>query len=89
MLQVLDKHRHGLDLDEFKEHGMRAIYSSFWQHLPQDHFFKWYASIVGEAEVDARFKAMLNYPGLCYFKKGISSISQCTGTEHKEMEEVF
>ena len=110
MLQVLDEHSHGLDLDEFKEYGIWAIYSPFWRHLPhcnifwcitldllhqlhkgvfKDHFVKWCTNVVGEAEVNARFKAMSDYPGLRHFKKGILSISQWTGTEHKEMEKVF
>ncbi|KAG5636644.1 hypothetical protein H0H81_007301 [Sphagnurus paluster] len=55
----------------------------------KDHFVKWCTTIIGEAEVDARFKAMASHPGLRHFKKGISSVSQWTGTEHKEMEKVF
>ncbi|KAI6009060.1 hypothetical protein EDC04DRAFT_2906824 [Pisolithus marmoratus] len=32
---------------------------------------------------------MTQYPALCHFKKGISMVSQWTGTEHKEMQRVF
>jgi len=32
---------------------------------------------------------MNGYPGLHHFKKGILSVSQWTGTEHKEMERIF
>ncbi|KAG1871411.1 hypothetical protein F4604DRAFT_2014197 [Suillus subluteus] len=32
---------------------------------------------------------MTNYPGLRYFSKGISLVSQWTGTEHQEMQHVF
>ena len=32
---------------------------------------------------------MNGYPGLRHFKKGISSVTQWTGTEHKEMEKVL
>ena len=39
--------------------------------------------------MDARFQAMSQYPGLHHFKKGISVVSQWTGTEHREMERVF
>ncbi|KAG2040381.1 hypothetical protein BDR03DRAFT_932668 [Suillus americanus] len=55
----------------------------------KDHLIKWCLNIVGETKIDARFKAMPDYPGLHHFKKGISSIKQWTGTEHKEMQHVF
>jgi hypothetical protein len=32
---------------------------------------------------------MTSYPGLRHFKKGISTVSQSTGREHKEMQKVF
>ncbi|KAI6098415.1 hypothetical protein EV401DRAFT_2147553 [Pisolithus croceorrhizus] len=53
-----------------------------------DHLVQWCTSIIGE-EIDAHFQAMTWYPALCHFKKGISSVSQWTGTEHKEMQRVF
>ncbi|KAF8879798.1 hypothetical protein BD779DRAFT_1446684, partial [Infundibulicybe gibba] len=55
----------------------------------KDHLVKWCTDLLGSAEVDARFKAMSRSPGLCHFKKGISTISQWTGTEHKEMQKTF
>ena len=54
-----------------------------------DHLVQWCLGIIGEKEMDARFQAVGQYPGLRHFKKGISAISQWTGTEHKEMERVF
>ena len=44
---------------------------------------------MGEKELDKRFKAMNSFPGLRHFKKGISSVTQWTGTEHKEMEKLL
>jgi hypothetical protein len=55
----------------------------------KDHFVKWCTSLVGEEAIDARFRAMSTHPHLRHFKKGISSISQWTGKEHKEMQKVF
>jgi hypothetical protein len=55
----------------------------------KDHFVKWCTSLVGEEAIDTRFRAMSTHPHLRHFKKGISSISQWTGKEHKEMQKVF
>ncbi|KAG1897031.1 uncharacterized protein F5891DRAFT_1130082 [Suillus fuscotomentosus] len=55
----------------------------------KDHLVKWCLEIVGEDEMDSRFKAIPDYPGLRHFKKGISTVRQWTGTEHKEMQCVF
>ncbi|KAG1846744.1 hypothetical protein F4604DRAFT_1884130 [Suillus subluteus] len=55
----------------------------------KDHLVKWCVDIIGEEEVDAWFKAIPDYPGLWHFKKGISTVKQWTGSEHKEMQRVF
>ncbi|KAI0074295.1 hypothetical protein K474DRAFT_1601721 [Panus rudis PR-1116 ss-1] len=55
----------------------------------KDHLMAWVTKIVGEEELDRRFKAMAKLPGLRYFKKGISGVSQWTGAEHKEMQKVI
>ncbi|KAH9829182.1 uncharacterized protein C8Q71DRAFT_693096, partial [Rhodofomes roseus] len=55
----------------------------------KDHVVKWCTAIVGEDELDARFRAMSNVTGLRHFAHGISTVSQWTGHEHKEMERVF
>ena len=57
--------------------------------LFHDHLMQWCLNLIGKKEIDACFQAMSQYPGLRHFKKGISTIPQWTGTEHKEMERVF
>ncbi|KAJ7671058.1 hypothetical protein B0H17DRAFT_948429 [Mycena rosella] len=59
------------------------------QGVFKDHLVKWCEALLGEDEFDARFKAMHAHAGLRHFKKGISAVSQWTGTEHKEMQHVF
>ncbi|KAI6027998.1 hypothetical protein BKA83DRAFT_4462563 [Pisolithus microcarpus] len=54
-----------------------------------DHLVQWCTSLMGEKEIDVRFQAMTRFPALRHFKKGISTISQWTGSEHKEMQRVF
>ncbi|KAG2367231.1 hypothetical protein BDR07DRAFT_1448984 [Suillus spraguei] len=56
-----------------------------------DHLLKWCTEIAGEDQIDEQYHTMTNYPGLQYFYffKGISLMSQWTGTEHHEMQHVF
>lgn len=57
----------------------------------KDHTVKWASACVEgkEAEIDRRFQAMPSHPDLRHFRKGISLVSQWTGTEYKNMEKVF
>ncbi|KAF7968708.1 hypothetical protein HWV62_29670 [Athelia sp. TMB] len=55
----------------------------------KEHMMSWCTAILSEKELDSRFQAMSDYQGLRHFSRGISSISQWTGTEHKEMQRVF
>ncbi|KAJ7674410.1 hypothetical protein B0H17DRAFT_1207991 [Mycena rosella] len=55
----------------------------------KDHLVLWCTAVIGEKEMDARFKSMPSHPDVRYFKHGISTVSQWTGSEHKEMKQVF
>lgn len=59
--------------------------------LFKDHLVSWTSACIpgGDKEIDKRFKVMAHHPSLRHFKKGISMISQWTGTEYKNMEKVF
>ncbi|KAJ3001374.1 hypothetical protein NUW54_g6465 [Trametes sanguinea] len=52
------------------------------------HLVSW-VSQGHEAELDARFARVPPYPDLRVFKNGISTISQWTGNEYRQMEKVF
>lgn len=55
----------------------------------KDHIVSWCASIMSDSEFDARFQAMSEFHGLRHFKQGISTVSQWTCTQHKEMQRVI
>ncbi|KAI9069144.1 hypothetical protein FKP32DRAFT_1560290 [Trametes sanguinea] len=57
--------------------------------LVKDHLLVWCQKIVGEKALDERFAAMSKSHGLRHFGRGVSMISQWTGTEAKEIEKVL
>ncbi|KAG1804410.1 uncharacterized protein BJ212DRAFT_1449765 [Suillus subaureus] len=94
MKDILERHKNSQHPPEFEENGLCAIYKPFWADMPhaniflaftldllhqlhkgvfKDHLMKWCIDIIGEEEMD----------------KGISTVKQWTGHEHKEMQQVF
>ncbi|KAJ6629824.1 hypothetical protein B0H10DRAFT_2172932 [Mycena sp. CBHHK59/15] len=55
----------------------------------KDNLVAWCTEIIGKLEIDKHFREMPDHHGIRHFKNGISSVSQWTGTEHKEMEKAF
>lgn len=67
------------------------ILHQLYKGMFKEHVVKWAtACITGkDDEVDQWFKCMPAHPELRHFKKGVSLVSQWTGTEYKNMEKVF
>ncbi|KDN34370.1 hypothetical protein RSAG8_12536, partial [Rhizoctonia solani AG-8 WAC10335] len=55
----------------------------------KDHLIKWVTEILGKSTVDERYTTMPEAHGLRHFKNGISTVSQWTGRELKEMVKVL
>ncbi|KAJ7790726.1 hypothetical protein B0H14DRAFT_3115522 [Mycena olivaceomarginata] len=98
-LTALDVHRNRQNTPAFEEDGLRAVYKPFWAALPHtDIFASFTPDLLHQLHkgvfkdhlgLDRHFKAMNAFAGLRHFKKGISTVSQWTGREHKEMQCVF
>ncbi|KAG9094384.1 hypothetical protein FRC06_010865 [Ceratobasidium sp. 370] len=54
-----------------------------------DHVVKWCTAILGAKEVDRRTKGMPRFQKLRHFARGVSPLSQWTGTESKALGSVF
>ncbi|CUA69803.1 Protein transport protein Sec61 subunit alpha [Halocynthia roretzi] [Rhizoctonia solani] len=55
----------------------------------KDHLIKWVTTILGKPLMDERYISMPESHGMRHFKHGISSVSQWTGRELKEMSKIL
>nr|VWO96661.1 Polyribonucleotide nucleotidyltransferase (EC (Polynucleotide phosphorylase) (PNPase) [Ganoderma boninense] len=55
----------------------------------KDHLVQWVQKIVGKEDLDERFAVLPDAHGLRHFRRGISFITQWTGSEAKEIEKVL
>ncbi|KAF8598292.1 hypothetical protein BDV93DRAFT_419655, partial [Ceratobasidium sp. AG-I] len=53
------------------------------------HLVKWCTHILGEREIDRRFRGMPRHLGIRHFADGLSVIKQWTGNEAKQVAKVF
>lgn len=55
----------------------------------KDHLVVWCEKVIGKKALDERFAAMSKAHGLRHFPRGLSVISQWTGSEAKEIEKIL
>ncbi|PIL28797.1 hypothetical protein GSI_08841 [Ganoderma sinense ZZ0214-1] len=55
----------------------------------KDHLVEWVSKVVGRTELDRCFASLPQCHGLRHFKTGISTLTQWTGAEAKEIEKVL
>ncbi|KAG8696265.1 hypothetical protein FRC08_007275 [Ceratobasidium sp. 394] len=55
----------------------------------KDHLTNWVKHVLGKQVIDERHTTMPEYHGMRHFKNGISTVSQWTGRELKEMAKVL
>ncbi|KAF8510439.1 hypothetical protein JB92DRAFT_2831560 [Gautieria morchelliformis] len=75
--------------------GIREVRQPFWEILPHCDIFRCLTpksyTPIAQRSIQGPFVllAVPSHPSVRHFKKGISSISQWSGTEYKNMEKVF
>ncbi|KAI5980755.1 hypothetical protein EDD15DRAFT_2186505 [Pisolithus albus] len=60
-----------------------------WHKFFFDHCVRWVANIIGSEELDRRLAALQPRVGTRHWANGISTLKQCTGREHRDLEKLL
>lgn len=60
-----------------------------WHKFFWDHPMKWARALLGDAEIDRRYKTLQKHVGRLFFRKGFTSFSQHTCRESRELQASF
>ncbi len=63
---------------------LHQLHKFFW-----DHPMAWARKLLGDAEIDRRYKALQKHVGRKHFHSGFTSFSQHTGREYRELQASF
>ncbi|KAI6021937.1 hypothetical protein EDC04DRAFT_2575477 [Pisolithus marmoratus] len=60
-----------------------------WHKFYFDHCVRWVTNIIGGEELDHRLAALQPRVGTRHWANGVSTLKQCTGREHRELEKLL
>ena len=60
-----------------------------WHKFYFDHCLRWVINIIGGKELDRRLAALQPRTGTRHWSNGVSTLKQCTGREHRDLEKLL
>jgi hypothetical protein len=60
-----------------------------WHKFYFDHCLRWVINIIGGEELDRRLAAIQPRTGTRHWVNGVSTLKQCTGREHRDLEKLL